>query len=82
MQLFYTPNIDETTETFFFDKVESKHIIKVLRKKDTDVLFVTNGEGYLFETEITLASDSKCTVKLSKKRSKYHLHIAVAPQNE
>jgi 16S rRNA (uracil1498-N3)-methyltransferase len=54
MQLFYTPNIDETTETFFFDKVE-KHIIKVLRKKDTDVLFVTNGEGYLFETEITLA---------------------------
>jgi 16S rRNA (uracil1498-N3)-methyltransferase len=54
MQL-YTPNIDETTETFFFDKVESKHIIKVLRKKDTDVLFVTNGEGYLFETEITLA---------------------------
>jgi 16S rRNA (uracil1498-N3)-methyltransferase len=53
MQLFYTPNIDET-KLFFFDKVESKHIIKVLRKKDTDVLFVTNG-GYLFETEITLA---------------------------
>jgi 16S rRNA (uracil1498-N3)-methyltransferase len=33
MQLFYTPNIDETTETFSFDKVENKHIIKVLRKK-------------------------------------------------
>jgi 16S rRNA (uracil1498-N3)-methyltransferase len=28
MQLFYTPNIDETTETFSFDKVENKHIIK------------------------------------------------------
>ena len=83
MQLFYTPNIDEMTETFSFDKVESKHIIKVLRKKDTDILFVTNGEGYLFETEITLASDSKCTVKIlsfeKKPRSKYHLHIAVAP---
>jgi 16S rRNA (uracil1498-N3)-methyltransferase len=83
MQLFYTPNIDETTATFSFDKVESKHIIKVLRKKDTDILFVTNGEGYLFETEITLASDSKCTVKIlsfeKKPRSKYHLHIAVAP---
>jgi len=34
MQLFYNPNIDETTETFYFDKEESKHIIKVLRKKD------------------------------------------------
>jgi hypothetical protein len=29
--------------TFAFDKEESKHIIKVLRKKDTDILHVTNG---------------------------------------
>jgi 16S rRNA (uracil1498-N3)-methyltransferase len=83
MQLFYNPNIDETTETFSFDKVESKHIIKVLRKKDADILFVTNGEGYLFETEITLASDNKCTVRIisfeKKPKSKYHLHLAVAP---
>jgi 16S rRNA (uracil1498-N3)-methyltransferase len=83
MQLFYNPNIDATTETFSFDKEESKHIIKVLRKKDSDILFVTNGEGYLFETEITLASDSKCTVKIisseKKEKSKYHLHLAVAP---
>ncbi len=64
MQLFYNPNIDETTETFSFDKEESKHIIKVLRKKDTDILHVTNGLGDLFETEITLASDNKCTVKI------------------
>ena len=33
MQLFYNPDIDSTTENFSFDKVESKHIIKVLRKK-------------------------------------------------
>jgi 16S rRNA (uracil1498-N3)-methyltransferase len=83
MQLFYNPNIDEQTETFFFDKEESKHIIKVLRKKDSDILFVTNGLGYLFETEITLASDNKCTVKINsfekKLPSKFQLHLAVAP---
>jgi 16S rRNA (uracil1498-N3)-methyltransferase len=83
MQLFYNPTIDETTEAFSFDKVESKHIIKVLRKKDADILFVTNGKGYLFETEITLASDSKCTVRIisfeKKPKSKYNLHLAVAP---
>lgn len=83
MQLFYNPNLDETTETFSFDKEESKHVIKVLRKKDTDILFVTNGLGYLFETEITLASDSKCTVKVisfeKKPAPKFHLHLAVAP---
>jgi 16S rRNA (uracil1498-N3)-methyltransferase len=83
MQLFYTPNIDETTQEFSFDKEESKHIIKVLRKKDSDILHVTNGLGYLFETEITLASDNKCTVKIisveKAQEPKYRLHLAVAP---
>lgn len=83
MQLFYNPNIDETTQEFSFDKEESKHIIKVLRKKDSDILHVTNGLGYLFETEITLASDNKCTVKIisveKAPQPKYRLHLAVAP---
>lgn len=83
MQLFYNPNINEATETFSFDKEESKHIIKVLRKKDTDILFVTNGEGFLFKTEITLASDNKCTVKIISFEkvapAKFKLHLAVAP---
>ena len=64
MQLFYNPNINETTESFSFDREESKHIIKVLRKKDTDILYVTNGLGFLFKTEITLESDNKCTVQI------------------
>ncbi|MBF4507408.1 16S rRNA (uracil(1498)-N(3))-methyltransferase [Flavobacterium sp. JLP] len=83
MQLFYNPDIDETTETFSFDKEESRHIIKVLRKKDSDILHVTNGLGLLFETEITLASDNKCIVEvLSITKSpepKFRLHLAVAP---
>jgi len=83
MQLFYNPTINETTETFSFDKEESKHIIKVLRKKDGDILHVTNGLGILFKTEITLASDNKCTVQILEieqtETPKYKLHLAVAP---
>lgn len=83
MQLFYNPEINETSEFFSFDKEESKHIIKVLRKKDTDILFVTNGLGFLFKTEITLASDTKCTVKIisfeKEKPLPYQLHLVVAP---
>lgn len=83
MQLFYNPTINESTEVFSFDKEESKHIIKVLRKKDTDILHVTNGLGLLFITEITLASDSKCAVKVNSitkaEQSNYNLHLAVAP---
>ncbi|MGM8361788.1 16S rRNA (uracil(1498)-N(3))-methyltransferase [Flavobacterium sp. ARAG 55.4] len=83
MQLFYNPDIDEATASFSFDKEESKHIIKVLRKKDGDILFVTNGKGYLFKCEIILASDNKCTVQINsfekKETAKFHLHLAVAP---
>jgi 16S rRNA (uracil1498-N3)-methyltransferase len=83
MQLFYNPTINDTQTSFVFDKEESKHVIKVLRKKERDILHVTNGLGYLFTTEITIASDNKCTVKIVsfKKQDtpKFHLHLAVAP---
>lgn len=83
MQLFYNPSVNETLASFVFDKEESKHIIKVLRKKEGDILFVTNGLGYLFLTEITIASDTKCTVKINsfekQQASGFHLHLAVAP---
>jgi 16S rRNA (uracil1498-N3)-methyltransferase len=83
MQLFYNPNIDQTSNGFSFDKEESKHIIKVMRKNAGDILFVTNGLGFIFKTEITLASDSKCVVKIvsfeQSEKPKYHLHVAVAP---
>ena len=83
MQLFYNPTISYTQSSFVFNKEESKHIIKVLRKKESDILFVTNGLGFLFKTEIKLASDTKCTVSIlsfeEQKKLKYHLHLAVAP---
>ena len=83
MQLFYSSTINESTTSFVFDKEESKHIIKVLRKKDGDILYVTNGLGYLFKTAITLASDSKCTVAIISFEkiapSNHPLHLVVAP---
>ncbi len=83
MQLFYNPNINNGTESFSFDKEESKHIIKVLRKKEGGILHVTNGLGFIYKTEIQLASDNKCTVKIidvsRSETPKAHLHLAVAP---
>lgn len=83
MQLFYNPKVDQNTLSFSFDKEESKHIVRVLRKKDADILFVTNGQGLLFKTQISLASDSKCTVQILEiekvKSSNFNLHLAVAP---
>jgi 16S rRNA (uracil1498-N3)-methyltransferase len=83
MQLFYDATLTPADTVFSFDKEESKHIIKVLRKKDGDILHVTNGLGYLFTTKITLASEKNCTVKITaialQEPLNYQLHLAVAP---
>lgn len=83
MQLFYNPHISETTENFTFDKEESRHIIKVLRKNAGDVLQITNGKGWLFSAKITMDAIKKCEAKIThrelQKSLKYQLHLAVAP---
>lgn len=83
MQLFYNSEIKSTDTIFQFDKEESKHIIKVLRKRGGDIIHITNGNGYLFHSEITLESEKKCEVRIIKidifEARKYNLHIAIAP---
>lgn len=83
MQLFYHSDISPTQNSVAFDKEESKHMTKVLRKQTGDVLFVTNGKGYLFETRITQALPQKCVVEILstsfEPQKPFHLHLAVAP---
>ena len=83
MQLFYNPNIKESTKQFSFDKDESKHITKVLRKKEGDILHITNGNGWLFKAEISIANIKNCIVTIIEKelqpKHPYNLHLAVAP---
>ena len=84
MQLFYNPEITKTTQELTFDKTESRHIVRVLRKTEGDIIFITNGLGQLFTSEIVIANDKKCIVKITniedyKKPWNYYLHIAIAP---
>lgn len=83
MQLFYNPNITEQTTQFSFNKEESRHIVKVLRKSVGDILHITNGKGWLFEAEITIPDIKNCLATIISKDLKtkhpYHFHIAVAP---
>jgi 16S rRNA (uracil1498-N3)-methyltransferase len=83
MQLFYNSDLKATDTVFTFDNNESKHIIKVLRKRKGDELWITNGEGYLFRAKIIDDSIKQCKVELissKKTHPKSHwLHLAVAP---
>ena len=83
MQLFYNSDISEQNNSFTFPKDESRHIVKVLRKKVGDTLYITNGNGFLFTAKITIADQKNCVVSIEnsefKKPTDYQLHLAVAP---
>ncbi|AUC81559.1 16S rRNA (uracil(1498)-N(3))-methyltransferase [Lacinutrix sp. Bg11-31] len=83
MQLFYNPEITEETTQFSFPKEESKHIVKVLRKKVGDIMHITNGNGWLFQAEIISDNIKNCVAEIKtsqfKDKPKSNLHLAVAP---
>ena len=81
MQLFY---LDNPEKEIRLTAEESKHAIKVLRKKEGDMLNFTDGKGNLFIAEITIADNRKTSVRIIKSEQKpkqhnYHLHIAISP---
>lgn len=83
MQLFYHPDCTADTREIAFSKEESKHIVKVLRKKAGDRVNITNGKGLFFVATIEEASPSKCTIRILEKEQQqplpYYIHLAVAP---
>lgn len=84
MQLFYNPHIDEHTQRITFDRAESNHIIRVLRKKINEPLLITDGKGLLITAGISIASDKQCVAEVTNiekkdKTWKHSVHIAMAP---
>ncbi len=84
MQLFYNPDLTKEIAQVTFDKIESRHIVRVLRKKEDSILHITNGKGFLFDAKVIIASDKKCVAEIINVQKKqkpwnYYLHIAIAP---
>ena len=83
MQLFYNSELNEHDKNFHFNKNESRHIIKVLRKDVGDKIFITNGFGYNFEGIIKIANQNKCEVSILNvfyvEPKNFKIHLAVAP---
>ncbi|MBT8318677.1 MAG: 16S rRNA (uracil(1498)-N(3))-methyltransferase [Gramella sp.] len=83
MQLFFNPDISQKDKMVSFPRDESKHIVKVLRKNEGDILNITNGKGLLFTGEIIQADVKQCVVKIISQEKQppppYYLHMIVAP---
>lgn len=81
MQLFFQEKIE--TPLTYLDEEESRHLVKVLRKKQGDLIRLTNGKGYVFEGLILEANPKKTSIKILSSAEvptdSFHIHLAIAP---
>ncbi len=82
MQVFYAPNCQ--LGFFPLHEEESKHVVRVLRMKQGDPVYVVDGKGKLFEGIIFEPHPKHCILKLDKvtenfEQRNYRLHMAISP---
>jgi 16S rRNA (uracil1498-N3)-methyltransferase len=79
--LFYQPLINEGI--LFLDVEESRHCIKVLRKKPGDTIALTDGKGFFYDAIITKADSQQCFFEIRQQspaqKKNYFIHIAISP---
>ena len=82
MAIFYASDISKITKTYTLSEEESKHCIRVLRKKKDDEIELVNGKGGQFFALICDAHEKRCQVEIN--RTILHspskvIHIGLAP---
>lgn len=82
MNLFYVENIKG--KYYQLSVEESKHVIKVLRLKLDDQLYLTDGKGFFYRTKIVDDNPKHCKVEIRETIKKHkpgdvYIHIAIAP---
>ncbi|WP_341225197.1 16S rRNA (uracil(1498)-N(3))-methyltransferase [uncultured Arcticibacterium sp.] len=81
MQLFYKANFEDDT---VLDEIDSKHCIRVLRKKVGDEIMVTDGIGNMFTCQVTEANQKKTKLHILAtqrdfERPKRRIKVVIAP---
>ena len=82
MELFFSNIINNNI--IVLDAFESKHCIRVLRKKIGDMINVVDGKGNLYKSEIISVSNKDCHVKVKEilkdyAKRDYYIHIGISP---
>src|SRR5690606_17772998 len=67
----------------FLDAEESRHCVKVLRKREGDEINIVDGKGGAYKAIIVDANPKKCTFAIkevvNQERKTNSIHIAIAP---
>lgn len=84
MQLFYTPDIDAASSTYYLNEEESKHCIKVLRLQKGEQVQLIDGKGSFYTAAIAEAHPKRTQLQIISvqkdfQKRNHYLHIAIAP---
>lgn len=81
MQLFFQEKVD--LPTTYLDEEESRHLVKVLRKKQGDQIRLTDGKGRVFDCVVLEANQMLTSLKVLSScqipEDTFHIHLAIAP---
>ena len=81
MNLFYQPLLAQGI--LRLDADESRHVVKVLRKKQGDRISLTDGNGFFYEATINDPDPRECTFVINKKIQEqpknFVIHIGISP---
>lgn len=83
MQIVYNPRYDGG-EYCVLSKEESSHVVKVMRMREGEEVFLTKGNGEIYRCQIVQSDSNHCTVKIiepydNKDKRDFIIHLAVAP---
>ncbi len=83
MHVFYHPEM-VPSDSGMLNEEESLHCAGVLRLRKHDIIYVTDGKGKMYKSEILDASKKSCSFRVLEEPSgfnkhPYHLHLAIAP---
>lgn len=82
MEFFYSDDIHD--DVIKLNTHESKHCIRVLRKKEGESLNVVDGKGTLYQGKLISITKKNCYVRIDKifenySCRDYYIHIAISP---
>jgi len=81
-QRFYAPDLMVDQSLYILDPFESKHLVRVLRKKEGDRIELGNGSGDLFEAVIIDANSKRCALAIQghskEPQPAFRIHLALA----
>jgi len=84
MQLFFLENLEGAFHKLSQD--ESVHCIRVLRKREGDLIRITDGQGLLAEGRITKADPTACEFEVLSRQNapgdNHTIHIGISPTKQ